>query len=225
MHALKSLFCWLSKAEEPTQRTWNETRYQLVFKSKVIVCYLFRFRVKFKYSKKVTKIWHTLPFFLDGTCYIYCQKNWEISINFCGLPRKLCQFLYLIQVNDCQKLLFLHQLTHNMTTDCSLNHQFSTWKFQVQNMLGIFMYWIGDSMNNLLSYCGLVELRIRASEKDLPVHMFGFWCQKHRPVAPYFCNKIQAYLSMYIQWEPSMMLQNPLGWIGLTDLPNPLPPW
>ena len=25
-----------------------------------------------------------------------------------------------IQVNICQKLLFLHQLTHNMTTDCSL---------------------------------------------------------------------------------------------------------
>ena len=25
-----------------------------------------------------------------------------------------------IQVNLCQKLLFLHQLTHNMTTDCSL---------------------------------------------------------------------------------------------------------
>ena len=27
----------------------------------------------------------------------------------------------LLQVNLCQKLLFLHQLTHNMTTDCSLN--------------------------------------------------------------------------------------------------------
>ena len=26
-----------------------------------------------------------------------------------------------IQVNLCQKHLFLHQLTHNMTTDCSLN--------------------------------------------------------------------------------------------------------
>ena len=26
-----------------------------------------------------------------------------------------------LQVNLCQKLLFLHQLTHNMTTDCLLN--------------------------------------------------------------------------------------------------------
>ena len=118
-----------------------------------------------------------------------------------------------IQVNLCQKLLFLHQLTHIMTTDCPLNYQFSTWKFQAQNMgrtwwehkenmlctiylflfwhseqlmcttcsthviqmfspcseLGIFMYWTGNSMNNLLSYCGWVNAKIRASDKDLPV--------------------------------------------------------
>ena len=27
------------------------------------------------------------------------------------------------QVNLCQKLLFLHQLTHNMMTDCSFNYK------------------------------------------------------------------------------------------------------
>ena len=32
-----------------------------------------------------------------------------------------------------------------------------------------FMYRTGKSMNNLLSYCGLVDARIRASNKDLPV--------------------------------------------------------
>ena len=31
-----------------------------------------------------------------------------------------------LQVNLCQKLLFLYQLTHNMTKDCSLIYQFST---------------------------------------------------------------------------------------------------
>ena len=31
-----------------------------------------------------------------------------------------------VQVNLCQKLLFLHQLTHNMTTHCSLNYKFNT---------------------------------------------------------------------------------------------------
>ena len=31
-----------------------------------------------------------------------------------------------VQVNLCQKLLCLHQLTHNMTTDCSFNYKFNT---------------------------------------------------------------------------------------------------
>ena len=84
-----------------------------------------------------------------------------------------------------------------MTKDCSFNYEFSTWKLQssehvvyincflfvltfrtihVHNTfsscseLGIFMYWTRNSMNNLLSYCGLVDARISASEEDLPVY-------------------------------------------------------
>ena len=63
-----------------------------------------------------------------------------------------------------------------MTTDCSLNYDFSTWKIQAQNMLctqigflfwhseqfmytacselRIFMYWTRTSTNNILSYYG-----------------------------------------------------------------------
>ena len=40
----------------------------------------------------------------------------------------------VLQVNLFQKLLFLHQLTHIMTTDCSFNYKFNSWKFQAQNM-------------------------------------------------------------------------------------------
>ncbi len=48
--------------------------------------------------------------------------------------KKLCEFSTLwaghsdlaVQVNLCQKHLFSHQLTHNMTKDCSLIYQFST---------------------------------------------------------------------------------------------------
>ena len=36
--------------------------------------------------------------------------------------------------------------------------------------LGIFMYLTCNAMNNLLSYCGLVDSKIRASDKDLPVN-------------------------------------------------------
>ena len=43
--------------------------------------------------------------------------------------------VHMVQVNLCQKHLFSHQLTHNMTRDCSLIYQFSTWKLQAQNML------------------------------------------------------------------------------------------
>ena len=39
--------------------------------------------------------------------------------------------------------------------------------------LGIFKYSTGNSMSNLSSYCGLVDARIRASEKDLPVIIQG----------------------------------------------------
>ena len=35
--------------------------------------------------------------------------------------------------------------------------------------LGIVMYWSGDSLNNLLSYCGLDDAKIRASDNYLPV--------------------------------------------------------
>ena len=32
----------------------------------------------------------------------------------------------------------------------------------------------GNSMNNLLSYCGLIDTKIRASDKDLPVPIGQF---------------------------------------------------
>ena len=46
--------------------------------------------------------------------------------------------------------------------------------FYPYSELIVFMYWTGKSMNNLLSYCGLVDTRISASEKDLPVGVWDF---------------------------------------------------
>ena len=43
------------------------------------------------------------------------------NIKFMRFSTKNC-----VQVNLCQKLLFLHQLTHNITRDCSLNYKFNT---------------------------------------------------------------------------------------------------
>ena len=72
--------------------------------------------------------------------YLLCKTLYVIfSIRqfktiVCLLIRYPCFILNLLQVNHCQKLLFLHQLTHNMTTDWPLNYEFSTWKLQAQNM-------------------------------------------------------------------------------------------
>ena len=57
----------------------------------------------------------------------------------------------------CTKIVFLcfcFDIQHNICTQHVLN-----------------MYVLGNSMNNLLSYCGLTDSRMRASEKDLPVYV------------------------------------------------------
>ena len=73
--------------------------------------------------------------------------------------------------------------------DCSLNSKKNTsWKnvvyencffcfcFDIQNNICtqhvVNLYFSWNSMNNLSSYCGLTDARMRASEKDLPVTHF-----------------------------------------------------
>ena len=64
-----------------------------------------------------------------------------------------------------------------MSETISVHNMFSpgAWNFKTSN-----------SMNNLLSYSGLVDAKIRASYKDLPVidnlnyllfPLFNFWCK------------------------------------------------
>ena len=81
----------------------------------------------------------------------------------------------LIRVNLFQKPLFLHQLTHDMTRDCLLNSLKNTSLQHVVYKNFVFvltfktifvnMYFSGNSMNNLSSYCGLTDSRMRVSEK------------------------------------------------------------
>ena len=76
-----------------------------------------------------------------------------------------------------------------MTRDCSLNspkntsseHVVYKYCFECQNKNKknnfctqhvVNLYFSENSMNNLLSYCGLTNARMRASEKDLPVMLF-----------------------------------------------------
>ena len=79
---------------------------------------------------------------IDDFKHDYVQAAVEEAMDeFCSDMRKqLWHWHYdmikafQLQVNLCQKHLFSHQLTHNMTIYCSLIYQFNTWKLQAQNM-------------------------------------------------------------------------------------------
>ena len=62
---------------------------------------------------------------------------------------------HVVYTNFVFVLTFRTIFAHNMFSPCS--------------ELVVFMYLTGKSMNNHLSYCGLVDPRISASDKDLPV--------------------------------------------------------
>ena len=63
--------------------------------------------------------------------WTYIDK-WQVCVKNCVWLFENVHMSVELQVNLCQKLLFLHQLTHNMKTDCSLNYKFNTSKFQAQ---------------------------------------------------------------------------------------------
>ena len=51
-------------------------------------------------------------------------------------------------------------------------HKQNKKQFFTQHVVNL--YFGGNSMNNLLSYCGLVDAKIRTSDKNLPVeHWFA----------------------------------------------------
>ena len=71
-----------------------------------------------------------------------------------------------------EALLFAERGENMLCTKIVLNvrNNFCTQHVFPRFELGIFMF--GYPMNNLSSYCGLVDAKIRASDKDLPVPLF-----------------------------------------------------
>ena len=82
---------------------------------------------------------------ITSEMYTIIPLHSQVDIIEMQLQLKLKPEWNKIQVNLCQRVLFLHQLTHNMTTDCSLNYKFNTWKFQAQtwgeHVLYIYCFW------------------------------------------------------------------------------------
>ena len=117
-----------------------------------------------------------------------CSKIWHGNIFGRGAELFL-DFLYWSTGKSLWEAFILtiwRQIFHWITSSIHKNSKLRTWGEHEENILrtcclhvlplfspcselGIFMYWTRKSMNNLLSYCGLVDPRIRASEKVLPV--------------------------------------------------------
>ena len=72
-----------------------------------------------------------------------------------------------------EALLFAEHRENMLCTKIVLNvgNNFCTQHVLPRFELVIFMYRTCNSMNNLSSYCGLVDAKIRASGKDLPVQI------------------------------------------------------
>ena len=101
----------------------------------------------------------------------------SLTPQVCFLLKCILAYAF-IQVNLCQKLFFFAERGENkLCAKIVLNvrSNFCTQHVRPRFELGIFMYWTCNSMNNLLSYCELVDAKIRASDKDLPVLLVSSW--------------------------------------------------
>ena len=113
----------------------------------------------------------------------------------------LCWYILYIQENLCQKLFFLQNM---LCTKIVLNvrNNFCTQHGLPRFELGIFMHWTCNLMNNLSSYCGLIDSKIRASDKDLPVTI----AQMLFTYYELFCFLNQQIWSKYIKLSPKIQI-------------------
>ena len=117
-----------------------------------------------------------------------------LSYKKCGRIKKdrffFLKFIFLlyVQVNLCQKLSFLNQLTHNMTRDCSLNPPKNTSLEHVvyKNCFCLFLFW--HSKQYLYTTCSELVFLGGFNEQSLVIlwvnwlknesFWLGFTCMK-----------------------------------------------
>ena len=138
--------------------------------------YIISHMVIYLYSIQYEFLAHFDPKTLKQSYAIFTTKCTETMIFFLFCPGKYEKY-YSYTGKSFMKLLFLQ----NMGRTCCVHKLF--WmsksisvhnKFAPCSELGIFTYWTCNSMNNTSSYCGLVDAKIRASDKDLPVTVYCF---------------------------------------------------
>ena len=106
----------------------------------------------------------------SAICWNYLRLFRDCSFDQIFFRNKT--FLFL-QVNLFQKHSFLNQLTHDMTTDCSLIPNFTTRKIQAQNMLYtkiVFCFGIQSNFpTNIVLACIFLVLKSGISEQSVVI--------------------------------------------------------
>ena len=105
---------------------------------------------------------------LEGLIVASTNLNWVITQTQLKLTHNMTRLFNDLPVQYMKTTSSEHVVYINCS-ECQNKKQFV---YTTCSELGIFMYWTRNSMNNLSSYCGLVDARISASDKDLPVPYF-----------------------------------------------------
>ena len=110
---------------------------------------------KLQFQNKSKVIFLNFSFFLEF--YGNLNRNGQISC-------------YSLKGKSLSEALLFAEHGENMLC-LNVGNNFCTQHVLPSFELEIFMYRTCNSMNNLSSYCGLVDAKIRAFDKDLPVHL------------------------------------------------------
>ena len=116
--------------------------------------------------------------------FLGLKFEWNLSVNIWGSGTDYCWLYCELQVNLFQKLATSaeHVVYQNCSECQNKNNNLCT-----QHVLQVFSLQFSWTMNNLLSYCWLVDAKIRASDKNLPVHFntkqhVGMSCYERRVI-------------------------------------------
>ena len=103
-------------------------------------------------------------------------KKFSFNSKNCDTGKSVSEALILVLVNpQYDKGLFIEfPEKYQFTTYCILKLFLFCFYFDIQNNICtqhvLNLYFLGNSMNNLSSYCGLSDSRMRASDTDLPLN-------------------------------------------------------
>ena len=114
---------------------------------------------------------HPVPIPLIVFCNVICNVHLYYIVQFKVSAIALIYGASSTVKSFSEALLFAEYEENMLCTKIVLNvrNNFCTQHVLPRFELGIFMYLTCNLMNNLSSYCWLVDAKLRVSDKDLPV--------------------------------------------------------